>query len=223
MNDFDYDVWQKKIIARGAYHMKRGSRSKKCSLPYEKLSPTQRKKLNGEVASYNMSKVLSWETFRKLQPDTQKEYLEGLRAKFGVSASRIARDMFKISPASLTKYVKDNGVDFQFVGHGPMSNKALEKWEEFVFGTKPEEGCLDNEVDVNRGLEYRDDELVPNARASNVESCDLCVETTNDLLSEFSLTFSGDISAITIYNSLRSVMGDKSFGILTVNFRRTED
>lgn len=219
MNEFDYDVWQKKIIARGAYHIKRGSRSKKCSLPYERLSPAQRKKLNGEVVSYNMDKVLSWETFKKLQPDTQKEYLEGLRTKFGVSASRIARDMFKISPASLTKYVKDNGVDFQFVGHGPMSNKALEKWEEFVFGNTPEEECLDNEVDVSRGLEYRDDELVSKA-TSNAESCNLYAETTNDLLSEFSLTFSGDISAETVYNSLRSIMGNKSFGILTVSFKR---
>ena len=41
MNDFDYDALQKKRIAAGARHMKRGSRSKRCSLPSDNLTPSR--------------------------------------------------------------------------------------------------------------------------------------------------------------------------------------
>ena len=46
MHDFDYDAMQKKRIARGASHMKRGSKSKKCTLPSDYLTAAQKRRLN---------------------------------------------------------------------------------------------------------------------------------------------------------------------------------
>lgn len=45
MNDFDYENLQKKRLARNAY-AKKGSRSKKCTLPDDYLTPAQRAKLS---------------------------------------------------------------------------------------------------------------------------------------------------------------------------------
>ena len=52
MHDFDYDAMQKKRIARGASHMKRGSKSKKCTLPSDYLTAAQKRRLNGPVSTY---------------------------------------------------------------------------------------------------------------------------------------------------------------------------
>ena len=52
MNDFDFDVLQKKRIARGAYHRKNGSKSKRCTLPSDYLTAAEKRKLNGEVMDY---------------------------------------------------------------------------------------------------------------------------------------------------------------------------
>ena len=60
MNDFDYDALQKKRIASGAFHMKRGSRSKRCSLPSDNLTPAQLKRRNGPVSTYKLDQPMSW-------------------------------------------------------------------------------------------------------------------------------------------------------------------
>ena len=63
MHDFDYDAMQKKRIARGAMHMKRGSKSKKCSLPHDGLTAAQLRRLNGPVSTYKMDEPMDWEGF----------------------------------------------------------------------------------------------------------------------------------------------------------------
>lgn len=75
MNDFDYDVLQKKRIASGARHMKRGSRSKRCSLPSDNLTPAQLKRRNGPVSTYKLDAPMGWYDFRAMPEDLQKQYL----------------------------------------------------------------------------------------------------------------------------------------------------
>lgn len=209
MNEFDYDVWQKKIIARGSYHMKRGSRSKKCSLPHESLTRAQRNKLNGEVVNFKMNEPISWDVFKRMSLSSQEEYLEGLRQKFCVSAAKIAKDIFNISPTTLTTHIKRNGINVNFP-RGTMSLANVRKWEEFICRSSGEPVETKIEDDANP-VEFVDK-----------FSCVDMPNIENGLLSEFSLTFSGDISATTIYNSLRSIIGEHSFGALTVSFKRQE-
>lgn len=90
MNDFDFEVKEKKRIARGAYNRKRGSRSRKCTLPSDYLSAAQKKGLNGEMAIYNLSKPMSYATFKIMPEDLQREYIDKLRLNFCASTKRIA-------------------------------------------------------------------------------------------------------------------------------------
>lgn len=52
MNDFDYDIVQKKRVARGAFahvNRKRG----KCRLPSDYLTAAQKREMNGKMKTYN--------------------------------------------------------------------------------------------------------------------------------------------------------------------------
>lgn len=55
MDDFTYDCWQKKQLAQQARHRKRGSKSRKCSLPSDNLTKKQWKERNGKTLSINLN------------------------------------------------------------------------------------------------------------------------------------------------------------------------
>lgn len=105
MNDFDYDVMQKKNIARGAYHRKGGSKSKKCSLPSDLLTPAQKRALNGPVTTVKLGQPMSWEAYKSLSDTLKKEYLEDLIASYQVSGAEIGR-MFGVSVATMSRELR---------------------------------------------------------------------------------------------------------------------
>ena len=54
MTDFDYDVMQKKRLARNQFHnakYKHGG----CHLPHEDLTPAQMKRRNGPIMTYSIN------------------------------------------------------------------------------------------------------------------------------------------------------------------------
>jgi hypothetical protein len=87
MNDFDYDAMQKKRIARNASAKKGGSKSKRCTLPSDWLTESQRKKLNGEIMTYQTNKPIMWDEFKRYPTDIQKMYLEHFATVHGCSIS----------------------------------------------------------------------------------------------------------------------------------------
>lgn len=91
MNEFDYDVYLKKRIARGYRNKKNGSKSKRCSLTSDGITQKQWRERNGEIMSYNLSEPMSWETFKTMPIDLQTEYIKGLRDKYGTTATDLAK------------------------------------------------------------------------------------------------------------------------------------
>lgn len=107
MNDFDHDVLEKKRLARNAKYQKKGSRSKKCMLPDDYLTPAQRNKLNGPVTTYKLGEPMDWKTFKSMPPELQKEYLIKLRDQFHIGDQQIA-DMMGVSKVTVGNYRKLN-------------------------------------------------------------------------------------------------------------------
>ena len=100
MTDFDYDVMQKKRLARNQFHnakYKHGG----CHLPHEDLTPAQMKRRNGPIMTYSMNQPMSWNDFKSMPHDLQQQYLDGLHARFGVGPSDIAKYLFLRAPNSL--------------------------------------------------------------------------------------------------------------------------
>ena len=143
MHDFDYDAMQKKRIARGATHMKRGSKSKKCSLPHDGLTAAQLRRLNGPVREYKLGEPMTKESFRALPENLQKEYIIKLQNLYQMNDPMLGK-MFGISSVSAGAIRKKLGIEP--MNNTRLTNKEAEirdaKWAAFcngVIGGKPGE------------------------------------------------------------------------------------
>ena len=143
MHDFDYDAMQKKRIARGASHMKRGSKSKKCTLPSDYLTAAQKRRLNGPVSTYKLDEPMNWESFKAMPEDLQKKYILGLQENYGANDEMIGK-MFKKSDTVALRV--RNTLNIKPLGNCKLNKneKAIRdaKWDAFcngVVGGKPGE------------------------------------------------------------------------------------
>ena len=143
MHDFDYDVMQKKRIVRGASHMKRGSKSKKCTLPSDYLTAAQKRRLNGPVSTYKLDEPMNWESFKAMPEDLQKKYILGLQEMYQANDKMIAK-LFGKSDVTVGEHRKRLGLNP--IGKSKMTRDEVAvrdaKWEAFcngVVGGKPGE------------------------------------------------------------------------------------
>ena len=141
MNDFDYDAMQKKRIARGASHMKRGS--KKCTLPSDYLTAAQKRRLNGPVSTYKLDEPMSWESFKAMPEDLQKKYILNLQETYQANNDMLGK-MFGVSGVSVCRMRHALGVGA--MGQNKMTRDEVTvrdaKWDAFcngVVGGKPGE------------------------------------------------------------------------------------
>lgn len=113
MSDAEYvyrqDLRDKKITSYGAFHKKRGAKSKKCNFPSDYLTKKEKKKLNSEITTYDMSKFYAYDEFKKLPPDIQVEYLNTLIKKYDITVVTVAKEVFGVSSDAIRQMlVKSN-------------------------------------------------------------------------------------------------------------------
>lgn len=128
LNDFDFDVLQKKRLAYGAKHKKNGSKSRRCTLPSDYLTAAQRKELNGDVKEYNLNKPMSWEAFKAMPLDLQQDYVNGVQSRFGVGVATMSRDLFGMSTAALKQHLKRAGLKSDNTVKGGRSDLNIHWW-----------------------------------------------------------------------------------------------
>ena len=143
MHDFDYDAMQKKRIARGASHMKHGSKSKKCTLPSDYLTAAQKRRLNGPVSTYKLDEPMNWESFKAMPEDLQKKYILNLQETYQANDKMIAK-LFGKSDVTVGEHRKRLGL--KPTGKSRMTRDEVAvrdaKWDAFcngVVGGKPGE------------------------------------------------------------------------------------
>ena len=140
MDDAEYLFHQTsknaKRLARGAYAKKGGSRSKKCTLPSDKLSAKERKELNGKMSTYKMREPMTWKEFKALPDDLKKEYLQFLANEKRARSMDVAA-MFGIAPPSFSNAMSKMFKGERFFGANG-SKYADPKWLAFI-AHKPSE------------------------------------------------------------------------------------
>ena len=158
MHDFDYDAMQKKRIARGASHMKRGSKSKKCTLPSDYLTDAQKRRLNGPVSTYKLDEPMSWESFKAMPEDLQKQYILNLQNTYQANDKMIAK-LFGKSDVTVGEHRKRLGL--KPIGKSRMTRDEVAvrdaKWDAFcngVVGGKPGEP---KKIENNEAEELHDE------------------------------------------------------------------
>lgn len=190
MDDFTYDCWQKKQLAQQARHRKRGSKSRKCSLPSDSLTKKQWKERNGKTLSINLNQPTSWEIFKEVSKPTQEEYLNHLLAVYGANATSLAA-MFHVQPLTIRRFIQANGLAVKFpVGHS-MNAEQREAWGQFLKG-----------------------EVKPAPTPVQSVASHTSVSDKDEIMSmkKVSLSFSGKINADMIANSLLQILGENAVG-----------
>lgn len=122
IDDFNYDCMEKKRIASGSRHMKRGSKSKKCTLPSDLLTAAQIKKKNGKVINMDMAKPTSLRNFKTWPTDIQKEYLTRYINEFGCTIGDFAQ-IFGCSYSAFRKHLSDIEFDTSVFAVGKRMSK----------------------------------------------------------------------------------------------------
>ena len=181
MNDFDYDVRQKKDIARSAAHRVCGSKSRKCSLPSDGLSKAQIESMHGDVQSYNLSRPMDWRTFRGMPEDLQKEYIRKLQEDFRVTDGMLG-EMFSKSPATIQQL--RTALSVRSLGKSNQPGKAdRDRFRRFFLADAPEiEGSIEDGT-PQLDTDVQEPEPAPTAEKTPGEPVtDLCgVKTWDDL------------------------------------------
>lgn len=101
MGVFDETVQERRALVASARRRIGGSRSRRCSLPSDGLSLAQRRRLNGPVRTYALSRPMSWEQFRAMPADLQQRYLSRLRERFGLGPRGVGEQVFGLSGPQL--------------------------------------------------------------------------------------------------------------------------
>lgn len=128
---FISDCREKKQTARSAGAMNKKHRAVR--LPSDYLSRKELKAMSGKVESYRMNDPMTWDEFKAMPQDLQRDYITLIRERFGVSDSAIAR-MFGVSQTGFANKVVKLGL-----GKGKncgVSNKDKEGFLKWANGVK---------------------------------------------------------------------------------------
>lgn len=210
MSDFEYDCLQKKRIAGQAKYRKRGSKSKKCNLPSDRLTHKQWKDKCGPLMRYNMNEPMSWNDFKQMPVDIQSAYIIGLQEKYGATAVDLG-NMFGVRALTVRKHADANKLCVTFPRGHAMSATQKSEWDKFL--------CNDS---VTEELPSVDPDRCDDACVATDESNpDISDANTDMKMNNFSLRFSGPIDVNTVANSLRWMLGEATVGELEIIFNLT--
>lgn len=135
MNDFEFDVREKKRIAAGARHRKRGSKSRRCTLPHEHLTPAQLRRKNGAVRIFQLSRPMDEAQWSAMPEDLQRAYIQRLRQRYNVGTARLA-GMLGMSTGALRERLAQLGL---WDGRKRrMRSEQAEAWERWLAGAERE-------------------------------------------------------------------------------------
>lgn len=168
MDDAEYLFHQTsygaKRLARGAFAKKNGSKSKKCTLPSDRLSAKERKELNGKVETYSFNKPMSWKSFKAMPIDLQAKYLRTLTANYNARCKDVA-EMFSIHPNYLSTYVDKNNLPL----FGKTGKKSADPaWLAFIAPEEP------SPADIPEPVPEKKDDPEPPARVKLDVSDTVC-------------------------------------------------
>jgi hypothetical protein len=191
VTEFDYDCYRKKNVAHSAARRKGGSKSKKCSLPSDRMTQKQWNERCGQVMSYSIGKPMTWAEFSKLPKDLKEEYMNNLIEKYNANARTMA-EVFGVSVATVFRVVKNDNLNVTFLkGKHP----AGEKYEAF-------RRFMDGDSGVEEDIVINDAEFFTEV----TEETNSIGDVQKTRLDSFTMNFSGEINVDMVSNSLRYIL-----------------
>lgn len=199
MNEFCWDVKQKKSVAASAKHRVNGARSTRVTMPSDLLTPAQRRELNGEVKSVNLNKPITWEELKALPPSMAKEYVETLHKVHKATGNGAAR-MLGIYPHKYNEFVRQIGADISQHKGGRQTREDAETFARFCGHIPSEETAADSEPPAPEETEV----YTPPAPVQELHKAAPAQLMTPDRLS---ITVTGDLDQLAAYIKLLPMDG----------------
>lgn len=135
MDDYTYTRIQaereRKNLAHQGRSKKNGSKSRKCSLPSDHLTPKQIKAMNGEVSTFALNKPCTVEVLKITDPEIVEEYLQHLADRFNVTTVCVSR-MLGMGEAGLYKLIRELGIRKPTRKSKFMTNEESEMWNAWL-------------------------------------------------------------------------------------------
>ena len=210
MNDFNYDVREKKSLVASARRRVCGSKSKRCTLPSDNLTPAQRRKLDGPVEVYTISKPMSWDQFKSMPADLQQAHLDYLARTFSVGATTVSRVVFGLSDSALRQYLQHAGLHYPKAGRA--SEDRLRRLSDWLGGTG-ETDEIGTETEGGRGEPIPEPE--PENTLTNRAAPDWLCESA---VTSVTLDLDGDPTSIS--NAILCVMNGRPASVsVTIRFK----
>ena len=125
---------ERRSMSNGARARKRGSKSKRCTLPSDNLTAAQKRKLNGPCETVNLNQPLTYDKLIALSPTLQFLYLDTLINKHKARRVDIVA-MLGCAQATFTKLLPT--LPGKLIFHGKPRSPAPE-WLAFLGGAAPD-------------------------------------------------------------------------------------
>jgi len=232
--EFYRDVSDKKRTSYGAFHKKGGSKSRACSLPSDTLTARQLKERNGKMYTYNLDAPMSWDNFKNLPDDAQRNYIHEICKKYNANIAAFA-EMFGAKENAVFAYFKSHNLkDILSRGaHGKYNRMNAEQrkaWLEFYHpSAEPaiaaDAVCEDDEVPVQEPVcvEIAEENVPVRNEAANVRFEEPQKKSAvRAMMSRFDIELRGMIDSAMVANTLRSILGEGTDGILSLSFHPAE-
>ena len=218
MNNFDYEVLQKKRIAAGARHRKCGSKSKFCSLPSDNMTAAEWKRRNVKVKTYNLMAPMDWDEFKSMPHDLQQQYIDTLQTRFNVSVNRISQDLFGLCPDALRRHIDRKGLK-----HISMPGRGgnVPNWYVWLNDADPFEEKCEEEIEetVEEPVEETKEELPLLRTQPLLREHDLWFDEPVESfdVSSLTTTFKGEFDPVRFVNWLSALPIPRKKVTITLN------
>lgn len=162
VNDFDYEVKERKNLANQAKYRKRGSRSRKCSLPSDSLTAAQIKKMNGECEVYKIGQRIPWKEFKSYPIEMQIKYLEWMRDNLHATRGMIV-EALGCANGTIYAYAKNTlgRTDLWHRSIPEAKKKPFRKWLEESTVAVAEEQAKQEEKPIKKTAKKPSELIIP--------------------------------------------------------------
>lgn len=135
MDDYTYTRIQaereRKNLAHQGRSKKNGSKSRRCSLPCDNLTPKQLRAMNSEVTTFALNKPCTCEVLKITDPEIVEEYLQHLADRFNVTTVCVSR-MLGMGEAGLYKLIRELGIRKPTRKSKFMSDEESQSWNNWL-------------------------------------------------------------------------------------------
>ena len=142
MDDAKYTLQQtnreRKTIARNAKYKRNGSKSRKCTLPSDNLTPAQMKRRNGPMKTYDLLKPHTAQELREWPADLRHVYMDELLKKYNPSNEDLGSMLEFFGASTVSRFLTNEcGIRRARGGRKTHTDEQVSAWKRFISGEEP--------------------------------------------------------------------------------------